>query len=218
MSECIVPQYRDMLHAWELGMLPEDERQSFELHLLECDDCSEEAKQFLSATRMLVHDPEFRPSADELAENKSADKDKSSSFRKNLTRLLLVAAAILVVAIPVYKWTLMPSSESVQVQQLKLVPMRNGGENTIRHDLGGRVEIYFYVEGAISGRDYHVMIASDHENPVYSSDHFRDFNQTGMGRIELPVKSLNAGFYKLTIGPGGDSLGTDLRVYNFQVE
>ena len=39
MSECINPKVGQLLFAYELGALPEEEVEKFELHLFECEYC-----------------------------------------------------------------------------------------------------------------------------------------------------------------------------------
>ena len=38
-DDCTNKRFADMLHHYELGMLTDEQRREFELHLLECDYC-----------------------------------------------------------------------------------------------------------------------------------------------------------------------------------
>ncbi len=53
MSECTRKDLAELLHAYELGLLPEDKRTEVELHLLECEHCFHTAEKTLEASRLL---------------------------------------------------------------------------------------------------------------------------------------------------------------------
>lgn len=217
MSRCTDPIYHDMLHAWELGMLSDDDRRRFELHLLQCDACAGEAGQFLQPSRLLRNDPDFRPSANEVSFDLPAGKVKTSTVRRNVTRVLLAFAAVLILAVPVYRWMRAPGDESAPVQQLKLVPTRGSGEDIVRRDQGGSLEIRFYVEGASAALPYRVKVSTQHGLPVYTNDKFSDFSNSGTGVLVLQVDDLDTGLYALTVCPANDSLNV-LQTYNFRVQ
>jgi hypothetical protein len=217
MNRCTDPAYHHMLHAWELGMLSKDDRQGFEMHLLQCDACASEADQFFKASRLLRNDPDFRPSEDELPMDRLSGDSKPGTFRRDVTRVLLAVAAVLILAVPVYLWMGSPSQESAPVQQLKLVPIRGGGENAVRREVGGTVEIRFYVEGASAALPCRVKVSTQHGLSVYTNNKFSDFSSSGTGVFVLRVDDLETGQYTLTVSPAGDSLNI-LQTYNFRVQ
>ena len=94
MSNCTDNLKGKMLHAYELGTLSDDELRQFELHLYECEHCFQQIKAFNQPSRLLRHDPEIRTSI-----RGSAGSTKQWSINK-LTKLLLAAAALVVIAIP----------------------------------------------------------------------------------------------------------------------
>lgn len=217
MSRCPDPEYGDMLHAWELGMLSEEEQRRFELHLLQCEECSEEAGQFVQVGRLLQNDPDFRPSADEFSAAISGDGKKLRFFERKVTRLLLVAAVLAIIAVPVYHITLSPGNESRLAQRLNLVPVRGGEVNMVRRGLGGIVEILFYMEDARPNNEYRVTLTTSDDSLLFLDNHYRGFRANGSGKITIPAMNLPVGICTLIISPSGDSSDV-LQEYNFRVE
>ncbi len=60
MSECTNQHYKKLLHAYELGMLDENERRLFEIHLLECEYCLEMAQKSKKAVQLMRSDDIFK--------------------------------------------------------------------------------------------------------------------------------------------------------------
>jgi hypothetical protein len=217
MNRCTDPGLGAMLHAWELGMLSEDDRQRFEVHLLQCQACADEASQFTQAGKLLRQDPDLRPLSGELSRSSVRIGAGSKETRYRLVRSFLIAAVLLIVAIPVYKWTIAPRERSPHVQQLKLVPLRSQGSNVVRHNLGGTVEVHFFIEGAAPDQPYRVSVKSQMGKSAYKNDGFDDFSVSGAGLLVLDVVDLDTGLYTLTVTPSLDSLNV-IQEYNFRVE
>jgi len=78
-----------LLYAYELGLLEGDQRDQFELHLMDCPDCRRQAEEFLTATHLLKHDPEIRG----LVEGLQSPEDQSKR-RKTWPAVLAIAAAV----------------------------------------------------------------------------------------------------------------------------
>ncbi|HUV29821.1 MAG TPA: tetratricopeptide repeat protein [Acidobacteriota bacterium] len=96
MSRCIDKQYGDMLYAYELGMLSEEESRAFEQHLIECEFCCLRAEKNLDVAELVRHDPEIHDYAISLAEKEAAG---AAPLRKRIWSRwkysMPVAAAIL---------------------------------------------------------------------------------------------------------------------------
>jgi tetratricopeptide (TPR) repeat protein len=95
-----------MLHAYELGMLTDDERRELELHLLECDSCMQEATQFGKTIRTIRQSADIRESvrriAEDPADGSTSERRRSLWTRKRWTAIVpttLAMAAILLVLI-----------------------------------------------------------------------------------------------------------------------
>ncbi|UCC45106.1 MAG: zf-HC2 domain-containing protein, partial [Candidatus Zixiibacteriota bacterium] len=98
MRRCTDKQYGDMLYAYELGMLDDEEQRAFEQHLIECEFCSLRAEQNLEAAELVRHDPEIHDFTTSLVKDEATG---TAPLRKpiwNRWRYSMpVAAAILLV-------------------------------------------------------------------------------------------------------------------------
>ena len=90
MSQCD-NKYKELLHAYELGLLDEADQKELELHLMECESCFEELKQFKAEAGLLRMDPQL---AEIAADAEDAD-DKHKS--RPLIKYILSAAAVLLI-------------------------------------------------------------------------------------------------------------------------
>ena len=68
MGECTERRFQSLLHAYELGMLSEDERRELELHLLDCATCRENVRQFQASMRLMRQDSEIRDAVRDISE------------------------------------------------------------------------------------------------------------------------------------------------------
>ena len=87
---CRNPEIRDMLYAYELGMLDDGERTKVETHLMDCEECFESARAFREAAALLRESEAVRSQS--MSEAPAKPSRKSSS----LWRLWIPAAAVLV--------------------------------------------------------------------------------------------------------------------------
>jgi len=217
MNGCIDPECGAMLHAWELGLLSDDDRQRFELHLLQCELCSDEAVQFTQSAKLLREDPEFRPMAGESVDREAAGIPLKAATRRHITRVLLAAAVVLVVAIPVYRMVFSPHEIPAVVQKLNLIPVRGESNNTVTRIPDANLEIRFYVEGATESHTYRVTVLRQASVTVYDNERFNSFSGSGVGTMILPMRDLDAGLYTLIVRSVADA-STVLQEYNFRIE
>jgi anti-sigma factor RsiW len=52
MSKCVDPKLEKMLHHYELGLLSDEDREAFELHLLDCEHCFGRVKKFQATAKL----------------------------------------------------------------------------------------------------------------------------------------------------------------------
>ena len=84
MDKCTEPRFQQMIHAFEVGLLTNEDRKAFELHLLDCEACSNEVKSFLPVSGPIRHDPTLRPDEEEVEAIMATDRDeKPVARRKN---------------------------------------------------------------------------------------------------------------------------------------
>ncbi len=100
MSACTDSRFADMLHHYELGMLSDDLRQQFEMHLLECEQCFLEAERFRRAAALMRHDPDIARMARRAAGDDEPDaRTRRGLLRSRTLRVGLAAAAVLALLI-----------------------------------------------------------------------------------------------------------------------
>ncbi|UCC43838.1 MAG: tetratricopeptide repeat protein [Candidatus Zixiibacteriota bacterium] len=73
MKQCLDKRFEKLLHAYELGILSDEDRADFEIHQMECDYCFEQARQFKDPVYLIEHDPDVRASIKQMDEEKSSD-------------------------------------------------------------------------------------------------------------------------------------------------
>jgi len=80
--------YNNMIHAYELGLLSEDDKKAFEIHLLECSHCLMAVREFERTVLHLKKEPSIREyiyehtRTDEKAESVEEDSSRIGFFRK----------------------------------------------------------------------------------------------------------------------------------------
>ena len=226
MRTCIDPKFRDLLHAFELDMLSESDRNTLEAHLLECESCFDDARSMLHESGLLRHNREIRDLIHKIMSKKENHADSvfrrirnvlwpdnpRLAFIKPLIVLILLAA----ISYPVYQIGFHKSQ--VYRQTLNLFPMRGGGINIVHLEKGGDVDINFVFEDVSSGRKYILLIKNLNGDLVYSDSSFSDFNSSGAGSIILPVDKLDAGNYALEIADPLSANPDDNIIYYFKVK
>jgi len=216
MDGCTNEKLGRMLHDFELDLLSPEDRQSFELHLYECDHCATLVQEFMDSARIIRDDPEAREIIAEIAGQ--ANDSSGSRARKKpfpFMKMLIAAAVVLVLALPSYLIWLQPHETAV-TQTLELLPIRSGGGDVIYSNKGGDVKIVFFVSESFTG-EAKLTISSIEGDTVIDRSSFSDFNNKGLGSIILPVSKFRAGNYILTISLASET-GIDNRTYFFLVK
>lgn len=122
---CGEKHFSDMIYAYELGLLPEENRREFEIHLMECDSCFENLNKFKQEAYLLKNDPDVQESVKQFLEKNDTEVKKSSARithvgPKNLWRTLIpIAAAAAVFLILILKdWQIEigPSKEAIAAE------------------------------------------------------------------------------------------------------
>ena len=127
MGECTDKRFQQMLHPYELGILPPDQAEAFELHLYECDACVESVRQFKEASLTMRHDLDVREAvelavgADETADDSLvADRAAVSGWarvrRVAIPTMVLTAAAVIVLILWPWHIEVSPLKEAEAVE------------------------------------------------------------------------------------------------------
>lgn len=97
-----------LLHLYELKLLDSEEREIFEIHLLECSSCYRELTEFRDTVNSLRHDPETKRHVENLAGESHHDAEigsaavesrEPSRFNIKSWRAMAIAAVILLILI-----------------------------------------------------------------------------------------------------------------------
>jgi tetratricopeptide (TPR) repeat protein len=129
-STCPSGQFEDKLHAYELGLLSEDETREFEQHLMECPACFERASKLEQAIKLINSDPEIKKllaKIDSTVTDNAHDAEPiSRPSRISITRLIPFAAAALILLTLILKpWqiTISPNLEAfASERRLAVIP------------------------------------------------------------------------------------------------
>ncbi len=119
----------DLLMAYELGLLTEDERRQLEIYLLENDELMAEAGSFEEAVRLLKHDPDIRRFVAEL----DSEQASTATETKKKSRIMkfvpvFAAAAVFLIFLIVQPWEIKihPTNEVIASEnRLAIAPFVN---------------------------------------------------------------------------------------------
>ena len=204
MSECTNKTLGQKLHAYELGLLSEQEALEVELHILECPECMDSAARFIDTVRLLRHHPQVG----ELS------RRQASSGGLHIVRFLAIAALLLVVATPVYYLWYKQNPDASHVQRLYLTPIRANDARTVFLDSSGSVEIDFLIADSLHQGAYEIRIDARKGHTVFVDSVFTSYDSSGSGHISLPTKVFDRGFYALKV----IRQDSTLTVYYFRVD
>lgn len=121
----------DLLMAYELGMLTEDERRRLELLLLENDELMAEAGSFEEAIRLIKHDPDIRKAIIEADIDQSAAKDEKKKSRLTAFVPVFATAAVILILLIIKPWDIQirPTNEAVASEnRLAIMPFDNAAD------------------------------------------------------------------------------------------
>ncbi|SYZ73286.1 hypothetical protein TRIP_C21404 [Candidatus Zixiibacteriota bacterium] len=219
-ERCIDPKIGILLHAYELGVLNDDDVARFEIHLLKCRHCFEEVISFANESAVLHSDKKVkRVVGREFRENswrrlwQSLWPDKPVIFRPALQILI-----VLLLAIPI--WYLHYRAVEKQVrpfQTLSLLPMRSGAPHDYRLSSGEDLLLKFVFENAVPGNKYHLLITDKAGKEFYQEDEFDRFDKYGVGQLLISNESLKPGIYHLIIEDPGDTSYLNRQEYYISV-
>jgi anti-sigma factor RsiW len=189
-----------MLHAYELGILEEDDQREFEAHLLVCDQCFERVQAFLPTAALLRHAPEVEAIAREAVRQGETGKQSSRSFFRSIisipaVRYAAMAAILLAVAVPLVRYNVFDAAPE---QQIFLSPVRSSEDAVIDLSVGGRVAITFVMPGASEATVCAVTVVSQAGDTLFSDQSLSGFNTTGQVMVELETSAFSPGVYVLS--------------------
>ena len=105
MSECINDKIASMVHAYELGLLDEEDSNAVEIHLLDCPHCNQRYLELVETTHKLRSDPEIqavlKTLADETSEKDAPTRTTTETRNSRVTVIWSLGLAAAVIALVV---------------------------------------------------------------------------------------------------------------------
>jgi hypothetical protein len=224
-NRCIDHNIGDLLHAFELDQLDSEQQEAFELHLLSCDQCFEQASKFEGVASLLRSDadvrelvssattvPEAQPEPESMwSRLRDAFWPKTNFLLKPMVSYLIV----ILLAVPAYMGLRRIQDQPVQgVQSLLLVGTRSLEDHKVT--AGQPLVIMFRIDGAREGLHFRVSVRTDQNAVIYDNDHFDDFNDREMATLLLSAGSVSLGQYHIVVYPPDSD--RPLHEYTFVVE
>ena len=118
--------YEEMFHAYELGMLDDEERQELEEHLTECDQCFGKIKQTQAASLLLKHDKDVRKTVGDIESNFDRGAARSKIRWSRLWPAYTVIIFLLVMLLKPWKIEFSPGQEAIAAQnRLAIIKFEN---------------------------------------------------------------------------------------------
>lgn len=223
-KKCSDSAIGELRHAYELGTLSVEDTEKFEIHLLSCESCYEEAARFEKASTMLRTDVDVRREVRLAVEGKEHQPSVVTGLLRYLwpeTPLVFrPAVAFFLLALMIYPaYQGMKSEEGGlrQIQSISLIPSRSAATAVFNEASDHDGLISFVCPGAEAGKEYRLVIEKQDGTEVMSIDRFTGFDEYETGRIVVPLGRLSQGTYRLVIS---DALATDTnreQVYVFEV-
>ncbi|MEW5922446.1 MAG: tetratricopeptide repeat protein [Candidatus Zixiibacteriota bacterium] len=126
MPGCGNKKFEDFFHAYELGMLSDADRGEFEMHLMVCEACFDDAQKLAEATHLVRRDGDVRAVIEEVADVDTGGEVSNASQVKqpfNYKRLwqslvpsLIVLGLLIVMIIQPWQVDIRPSQDAVATQ------------------------------------------------------------------------------------------------------
>lgn len=227
MDRCIEPSFENMLHAYELGILSETDRETLELHMMKCDHCFSESLNFKKPAELLREDKDIKGEIKRIDSKKPHKTSTLASMiywlwpekpKFVLLKPAIILGLILIISYPAYKTFLEKDASMRPVRVLNLYPFRGGQQNVARLDKNDQIVINFVCESAVPGQSYRVTIEGEEGTITFADDRFTGFNASGMGSIRIPGNDFRKGRYSLAVTDMSDEKPVVLQEYYFRVE
>jgi hypothetical protein len=203
---CIDKNLSRQLHAYELDMLSEQERDAFECHLLECDFCFEDLKQFAPRGTILSAAPQIRQLLDEMF----PQPQSGTSLVKRIWQILwpdgmpaivrpavLIAVLLLMIYPAQLGFRIISKPDISPVREIALMQARS--PETFVVDPDQSVVLSFLCPKGEPGETYSVVLSDESRASIYTEEEYSDVDNYGVGRLLLPGRLIRPGDYKLSV-------------------
>jgi hypothetical protein len=210
MSTCTNPKLGALLHAYELGALSEEELERFEVHLLSCDYCFAQVRDFEQAATLMRTDIGAKKLVQEAVHKLDSLPE---SGRKRTIRILwpkvplylkpgFIYILLLVLCYPAYlgiKYVFNQQEKIRPVQVVSLSEHRGIAEDVFHISSGYDGLISFMLEDEVIGKDWNITIESEDGSEIYHLDAFITSEEYGVVQLFFPLSTMKPGRYRLTV-------------------
>jgi len=226
MKHCTNSRLGSLLHAYELNTLSEEEIEQFEIHLLECEFCFAEARNFAAESSLLASDKAVKDLISGLQDNRPLEREAKMRFwhllwpseKPYFLRPALFYFIILLMIVPVFRSLLISPKQQVRaVQVINLLPIRSADNSILKQSGDDEGLINFVFDGAEEGKSYIVEIKSVEGDLIYMDSDFRNFDSFQTGRLVAPISKMKVGDYILTITDPRAKPPYDRKEYSFKI-
>lgn len=201
MSSCSDQIVGRMLHAYELGMLEEDEEQRFEIHLITCSFCQSQLARSSDLVKAMKGE-QINTSETGLASDEVADGARSWLARNYVSVTAVLAVLCLVLTYPAFHWLAASGDGSGHVvpidRRLTLLQNRSDSDNS-SFNRTERIIIVAGWAGVMVGQDYDLTITRVESGDLVFHGHTTRFNESGLVELLIEPSTFPAGNYVVRI-------------------
>jgi hypothetical protein len=223
-NECTEPGIGRLLHAYELGILSEDDQIRYERHLLACESCSAKVQRLLEVGRLLRSTGLTELAATAGAPDEGPPESRLASIWRYIWpkapvpfRPALLFLILLILAYPAARGLFSPLQQRIErVQSISLFPNRSQQIEAVKLEDHFDVLMTFVYDECLPGHGYEIVIAHESGEVLYRQTGYRGFDEFGTGRLLIPSELLKDGRYRVIVtDPERDSSG--IQEYRFSV-
>ena len=227
MSKCINPKLGNLIHAYELKTLKDEDAEQFELHLLSCDHCFNELSSFHDEVSMLLSDDQIKQAVEEnLTTKASGASAKRPAWRslwpERMPIVLKPAVGYVLTALVIVVWLgssiLNPPEKIRGVQAIGFYQTRSSESHVFYKDKSGDAVIKFIVPAYDGQQQVEITVFGSRNEWIYANSHFGEIEGSGMGRLYLSLDDLNRGEYALELKIAENNPPLDRIVYSFEIK
>ena len=221
-DKCTDENVGRLLHAFELGMLSQEESESFINHCLVCEYCSRQLADFQPAAEILTNDPQVPA----VLEGRRHGKDRTGVPNRTLLDFLwpdfplilrpgILILALLLLSYPAYMGVAGRGQRGVSpLQSVELAPQRASQAVKLETEPKTDVVLSFLYPGARKDGEYQLSLSYE-GSKLYQDSHFAGFDSFGVAHILLPSKLVRPGQYHLVVEDNQGSAQTQKLEYKF---
>ncbi len=195
-----------LLHAYELNILSEEEKDIFETHLLECEYCIQQVKEFAPRGILLSTSPKLKSilQTTEIAEKSFFRRIQQYVWSDKLPiifRPALLIVIILLMSYPTYLGLSHKKNNYPSVlQEIGLIQTRSSDDNNIFIiDKNKETILSFLISPKNEQSKLSIKLKNSDSYIIYKNDNFSGLDSFGVGHLLIPHKLLQNGLYELSV-------------------